>query len=232
MQVLSVRCGLTKNLGNYESAKLEIEAAPSDGQPADQLLAEVNEYLQKQVEAAVAASGGVKEKQPAKKKTADAPLKGAKSNPTTAGTTTESATPTTPAGSTDGATTEDAPFNADSAPNAEPGDKPAPKASKSSKKAERQAASAKKAADNAHKKELQYALDSETLDELLARFNSVRRMAGDFDDAWEAAVTKIADRYRKLNSLDANPETLDQLVKAFKAERQAIEKSKGEAVAA
>lgn len=52
MQVLSVRCGMTKNLGNYESQKLEIEAAPSDGQTAESLLSEVNEYLTNQLSAA------------------------------------------------------------------------------------------------------------------------------------------------------------------------------------
>jgi hypothetical protein len=40
---------MTKNLGNYESQKLEIEAAPSDGQTADSLLAEVNDYLMNQL---------------------------------------------------------------------------------------------------------------------------------------------------------------------------------------
>ena len=68
MQVLSVRCGVTKNLGNYESAKLEIEAAPSDGQTADSLLAEVGKYLENQI----ASSNGNGKGKPVK---TEAPLK-------------------------------------------------------------------------------------------------------------------------------------------------------------
>jgi hypothetical protein len=234
MQVLSVRCGLTKNLGNYESAKLEVEAAPSDGQTSDQLLAEVNDYLSKQVEAAVSNAGGVKEK-PAKKKSM-APL--AKS-----GESSDS-------DYTNGVKDAGAPFKADptqgdSTPDVMPAKQTStekPMTPRSMVKAGKTALDAEKANGKAQnkanvnapdpKKELKYALEAETLDELLERFNGLRKMAADFGDGWEAAVTKIADRYRKLNSLDANPETLDAIVKAFKAERTAIEKMKSEAVAA
>lgn len=195
MQVLSVRCGMTKNLGNFESAKLEVEAAPSDGQTADQLLAEVNGYLNKQCAALpVSANGNGKSDKPAKGKAAEAPLKTSeqKSYEQVVAEATELLSPNK--------------TNTD-----------------------------KKAAANANKpdtgKELRYALESETLEELLDRFNGVRKMARDFGDKWEEAVTKIADRYRKLNSLDANPETLDALVKAFKAERQHIENKKHAEVA-
>lgn len=206
MQLLSVRLGLTKNLGNYESAKIEVEAAPENGQSLDDFLGKVNDFLGEQVEAAVAAAGGVKEK-PAKKEKAStaAPLAVPMS-------TMLKGEPTDKEVLTQAIEEHNA--------------KPATKA-----KPAKAAAKVNVNAPDA-KKELKYALESETLDELLERFNSVRKMADQFGDKWEDAVTKIADQYRKLNSLDANPETLDAIVKAFKAERAAIEKMKTEAIAA
>lgn len=47
MIVTAVRYAFTRNLGNYESAKLEIEAIPNEGggQTAEQVLAEVKAYV-------------------------------------------------------------------------------------------------------------------------------------------------------------------------------------------
>lgn len=220
MQVLSVRVGMTKNLGNYESAKLEVEASPENGQNIDEFLSEVNNFLGQQVEAAVAAAGGVKEKpaKPAKAKT-EAPLKG-----------------------------DDKPATTIIDKSAEPeAEKPKAKSTKSTK-ADKQAAMKKDAEEpqpetptihnpNAPSKEAarekyKDAMKSETLEELLDRFNSLRTMAAAIGDSWEATVENLKDRYRKINSLDANQETAATLVKAFKAEDQAIEKMKSEKVAA
>lgn len=208
MQVLSVRVGLTKNLGNYESAKVEVEAAPENGQNIDEFLSSVNTFLNEQVESAVNAAGGVKEKAPKKEKAATTPpLKAEKSGESSDSDHTNGVK------------------DAEAA-------KPAAKAKASTKstKAETQAKAANVNKPDAAK-ELKYTLESETLDELLDRFNTLRKLADDFGDKWEGAVTKIADLYRKLNSLDANPETLNQIVLAFKAERTAIEKMKSQSQA-
>ena len=50
MQITNLRLGVTKNLGNYESAKLEAEAIPTDGQTAEALLAELKEFVNKQLD--------------------------------------------------------------------------------------------------------------------------------------------------------------------------------------
>jgi hypothetical protein len=179
---------MTKNLGNYESAKLEVEAAPSDGQTAEQLLVEVNDYLSKQMNGMPVTEKPVKKD----KAKADPPL------PKTDAVTPAKMVEAKP-----------------------PAEKKA--RGKGSKKAELQAAAA---APPSPEQELQYAIDSETLPELLERFNNVSKMRDKFAEQWEAAVTRIADRYRKLNSLDADPVVLDQIVKAFKRERQKIEEVK------
>lgn len=200
MQVLSVRCGVTKNLGNYESAKLEVEAAPSDGQTADQLLAEVNDYLGRQVEAAVAA-GSSKDK-PAKttkpKASTEAPLK---SDPTDAATAASTAT--------QAATSQT--------------EKPAtkPKASKADKQ--------KSVAVDAKsmEKETKFTIESQTLEELAERFNNLRKLREQFPlSEWDGLTSNkgpLAVVYRKLNSPVADPDVVDQLTAAFKDERKYVE---------
>lgn len=47
MQILSIKCGLTRNLGNCNFEKLEVEVSPSDGQSSAELLVEVKDYLEK-----------------------------------------------------------------------------------------------------------------------------------------------------------------------------------------
>jgi len=176
MQLTSLRLGMTKNLGNYESAKLEAEAIPSDGQTAAELFAELSSYVETQL------SGGKPEGGPAKE--AAEPKKSTAEKSTAEKSTAEKST-----------------------------------AKKSS---------AKKSTKAEHEKELQYVLDSESIEELLERFNVLRDPAAQFvsefgTDGWEAAVTSIADRYRKLNRTDSDPGIQQQLVAAFRAERNYIE---------
>lgn len=45
MIVTNMRYGFTKNLGNYESCKVEIEGIPNDGQTADEVMAELKAYV-------------------------------------------------------------------------------------------------------------------------------------------------------------------------------------------
>lgn len=49
MQITNLRIGMTKNMGNYESAKLEAEAVPSDGQTAESLFTELSQYIESQL---------------------------------------------------------------------------------------------------------------------------------------------------------------------------------------
>ena len=229
MQVLSVRCGLTKNLGNYESAKLEIEASPSDGQTADQLLEEVGAYLNKQVEAAISAAGGAK---PASgkengNKTTTAPLAGngkgsqkAQRQAALSGNGT-----TAPAGSpasqltAEPAAPDDAPFDVDSAPAAEPG--PAkPKRGRPKKPS---------AADMAKERasRLKFALEAETLGELLARFNIARDRELGFPpvEEWAESCRQLHGLFKNLRvkaGVAADDDTVSELCKSFKAEQTYI----------
>jgi hypothetical protein len=49
MIVTNMRYGFTKNLGNYESCKVEIEGIPNDGQTADEVMVELKAYVSAQL---------------------------------------------------------------------------------------------------------------------------------------------------------------------------------------
>lgn len=215
MQVLSVRVGKTINTGNYSSLKLELEASPSDGQTADQLLAEVGEYLDKQA----AAATGEPAKPATKSEKAATNKPPLSSDPTSGATATNGkAAPTT--------THIDKP-----ATTIIGGDKP-PKANKP--KAGKAASQASVAKDTkAAEKEFKFALESETLEELAERFNNLRKFAKDVPvSKWDeitASKGKLAELYRKLNTPTSNPETQNQLINAFKAERTYVEENQNTA---
>jgi hypothetical protein len=197
MQVLSVRRGVTKNLGNYQSAKLEIEAAPSDGQSAEQLLAEVRDSLSKQIDDVGVALGDEPAKSKPKAKAADSPL--AEDKPAE-------------------------PKKRGRKPKAEAGPDPTPKTSSTeTAKAVSEATDEPFESDpKAHTKELQYALDASTLEEVHERLVDLRKYAGQFGDKWESAWRKVEDRAKALRSKNptaADPDTVNALVAFFKSER-------------
>lgn len=49
MIITNMRYGFTKNLGNYESCKVEIEGIPNDGQSADEVMTELKAYVAAQL---------------------------------------------------------------------------------------------------------------------------------------------------------------------------------------
>lgn len=51
MIITNMRYGFTKNLGNYESCKVEIEGIPNDGQTADEVMTELKAYVAAQLPA-------------------------------------------------------------------------------------------------------------------------------------------------------------------------------------
>lgn len=72
MQLSSLTMSYTKNLGNYESARLEVTAAPSEGQDNISLFTEVEAFLVEQLEGANPTPKGAQPPQkttPAKKTT-------------------------------------------------------------------------------------------------------------------------------------------------------------------
>jgi len=200
MQITSLRLGLTKNLGNYESAKLECEAIPTDGQTAGELLSELNNYVVSEL--AKAGQNGTP------------PMK-AGGNSGKAGAATEG--------------------------NTAPAKPPASKGTKATKAKATKPKVGKKEKDAA-KKELQYAIDSESHQELLDRFNDLRDPGKPFIttftlDEWADAVNSVASRYKALNQKHADAGTVDlidakvqsQIVDAGKSERDLIARRRAEA---
>lgn len=200
MQVTTIKYGRTVKRGgekSFEFDRLDVEIMPMPGQSPEDAFVSLRQCVDSTLQAWTGNSNGKTEEPVTIAKKSEQ-----KSDPTTA-----SQSPSTESATSDFGSTE----------------KPKATRGKGGKKSAAQAVNVN-APDP--KKELQYALDSETLPELLERFNAVSKLRGKFAEQWEAAVTQIADRYRKLNSLDADPEVLDQLVKAFKRERQKIEELK------
>lgn len=74
------------------------------------------------------------------------------------------------------------------------------------------------------KKAVDLAKSAMTLEALLEGFNGARAKAHAFTvDEWEVACGELGAVYKRLNSVEANPETVTALVNAFKAERTAID---------
>lgn len=119
------------------------------------------------------------------------------------------------------------PFDVDSAPAAEPGPEP--------KKRGRKPKKAAPTLDTA-REEFQLVLDSLSLEELLVRFNKFRDPANGFVelltlDQWEQSVVNAQSKYKDLMTTTANPETMNQLIKAITGERNAIDHKRQSAAA-
>jgi len=211
MNVTAIRVGRTFNLGNYESRKVEIEVIPDNGQTFDEAMAAVNEIVEKQGRAEeTGATTKPAPKKPAPSNNKPPLAKGAKSekaNPTQSPTTSQNSPASRPA-----TQPAEPPFDPGQKIEAEPQKKKRGRKPKTPAKPD-------------HEKELQFTLDSETLEELDERFASVRTMAAAFGsiENWEGALSQVAGRYRELNSPTADPEIVNRIIAAFKAERTAIE---------
>jgi hypothetical protein len=223
MIVGAIRIGRTFNLGNYESKKVEIEAIPDNGQSFDSLLSEVTTMVDAQ-----GPDGGEqhtpdtgKPAAPKKPESSDPPFnpgsnvvaEPAPKNGKAKGAKSETGNPTkaTPAASTATSTTATTTEAVDT-----PTTNPTPANGKGKAR--------KTAKSPEHEKELTYVLDSQSLDELSERFANLRTMSAAFGhvDNWEGALTQVADQYRKLNTIDADPKVVEQIVAGFKAERNYV----------
>lgn len=216
----------------YESVKIEATAAPSDAQSTLDAFAELVGFVDAEVEQACArvASGngapkGGKKAPTKANPTPAAPLAASLSSVSgNLASTGESAAQTTPAKA------EAPPFD-DGQPikQAEPAPAKTRKPRKS--KADLQA-NMKSIADVS--KEVNYVLESETLEELAERFNNFRAPTSGFVascsvDQWEQYIDAICGRYRQLNSATANHETQQTIIAAGKAERTFIANQRQEA---
>ena len=224
MQILSIRCGLTRNLGNYESAKLEVEAAPADGQTSAELLEEVKDYLEK----AMPEVGAGSAKKPAAKKSAStsAPLAGKgkgkkrtkkeiaaakKAEKAAVGTKNlkDWADGDGTGGRLEGDTSGGAPFDADVSDPA-PAEKATP---------------VEPTKDMARKC-FESVVASEALEVLLARFNDFRDPGLGFrsvltEKDWGKVTNKVQDCYKKLTTAESDADVMHDLVAAITGERNA-----------
>ncbi len=207
MQILSIRCGATRNLGNYESAKLEVEASPSDGQSSAELLTELNDYLEKSI-----MSDGIKPPAAKKsdtkppldsKKVADAVKKAAKK----AAAAAKKSTKMSNADLAGGQTSDDKPpFDADAKTT------PAEKATL-----------AKPSKDMA-RDVFAVLTSAKTLEELLKNFNEFRDPGLGYralltKKEWQKSINKVQDCYKSLTTADSDADVMHDLVAAINSER-------------
>jgi len=209
----------------YESVKVDVAAVPSDGQSTTDAFGELMAFVDMKVDeqCRLIQSGATTNSKPAPKKKAASnspPLKSTKDTmaPTPTNGVMDAKADPTPAVAKSTATAGATPANTASNTNAGVANEPTKKAAKKK---------AAKAPD--HVKQLTYTLESETLEELLQRFNDLREMAGAFNGEWEATVGHAAGAYRKLNTVTADPKVQSHLIAAFQAERTAIEEQKRDA---
>ena len=114
---------------------------------------------------------------------------------------------------------DDAPFDVDSAPPAEPGPPP--------KKRGRKPKNAAPTRDAA-RKEYKYVLDAESLEELFERLNNFRKAENGFVelltlDQWAASLNAIHSKYKSLMTTTADPDVQNGIIAALKGERNALE---------
>ena len=216
MNITAIRVGRTFNTGNYTSKKVEIEAIPDNGQSFDEAMAEVNAIVDAQNPGEDC--GATTSKKPAAKKPAASSAPPFQPKPAIEPNTRKAMkgaksdqadpTPATVAAST-GPTTSPA--------NDQPAAKPRGKKAKLAE----------------HEKELQYMLDSTTLEELRDRFTNLRTMVSQFTvDQWEAAIDKLRDQYRALNSMTADKAVQDVIIAGAKAEQNYIANARSSEAAA
>ena len=206
MQILSIRCGLTRNLGNYESAKLEVEAAPSDGQSTSDLLVEVKDYLEQALP-----EGGAGSKKPAGKKSAtpSAPLagKGEKALTKKEIAAAKKAEKAAAAKQISEAVDREAPFDADVS-DPTPAEKAEP--AKPTKKVARMV--------------FAEVVASKTLKDLLATFNAFRDPGAGYralltKNEWQNSVNVVQDCYKTLTTAESDADVMHDLVAAITSER-------------
>ena len=213
MQILSIRCGLTRNLGNYESAKLEVEAAPSDGQSSDELLTEVKGYLEKALpeggpdNAKAPLAGGKAEKAAAAKK-AKAEKAAAKKAET----------------AKKKAVAERAQVDSSEVQLA---DKDAENESALTHRPAEKAEPAKPTKDGA-RMVFKSVTESATLEELLKRFNEFRDPGPGYrallsKEEWAKSINAVQDCYKSLTTAESDADVMHDLVAAINGERNAAE---------
>lgn len=230
MNILSIRCGVTRNLGNYEFEKLEIEAAPSDGQTSEELLKEVSKYLDETLNGGDTAGGS--RKPAAKKSDTDPPLAGGKKDrkstskkvkkskkDTTITKAEEAETGGRAVGDTSdgqgppweggGAYDDAVPFDHENPLRASgPAEKAKP--AKATKKIARVV--------------FAEVVASETLETLLARFNGFRDPGLGFralltKKEWDKTINVIQDCYKALTTSESDANVMHDLVAAINSER-------------
>lgn len=199
MNVLRISYCRTVQAKQYEPVKIEIDASLDNGQSLEDGMAQLRAAVDAEIATSVAEITGAKPPLAKADKPAAKPKVEKKPDPTAKQSKAAAPSPGIAASST-----------SDAAPWEEPAEKkPAAKSTKGNK-----AEAAKK---------LAYALESESLEELLERFNDLRKDAKLFDlVAWEAANTDLANVYRKLNNNLADPEIVKSITAAFRAEREYI----------
>lgn len=212
MLIQSFTYSRTAQPKQYESVKVEMAAAPSEGQTAVEAFAELVQFVDAEVEAAIAAAKGAPK--PATKPVNSAPplaTKGAKpekADPTPSPTTSPNSPASQPA--TQSAAANEPPFEPGSNVVAEP--------------TKKRGRPRKAAPVPEHEKELQYVLDSETLEELFERFCHLRTFADAFGsiENWASACRQVQARYKQLNTPTADPELQKNITAALTSESTAI----------
>lgn len=213
MNITAIRIGKTFNTGNYTSKKVEIEAIPDNGQSFDDAMAQVNAIVDAQNPDSQGATTAPKPKPATKPANSAPPLaKGAKSGKADP---TQSATAATQTSSSQA----EPPFEPGRDVAAEP--KPKKKRGRPRKAA--------KVPD--HEKELNYALEAESLDELFERFNNLRTFADAFGslENWAGACAQVQQRYKQLNMATSDPDLVDSIVAALRSESTAIAEKRQDA---
>lgn len=229
MLITTIRYGRTVNIGNYESERLEVEAqlTPGSGETEAQVLSQLREY----VDAEVGCNSTVERKAKGPAKTApplaDKPAATQQAAPQQA----------TPAPKPETAKRRGRPRKesepAATAP-AVDNKKEAAAAVAEAVKGTTLAANMKRGMTDAerwqteHYKELRYALDSETLEELAERFNNLRMfycLRFHEPGEYRAVLDKIGARFNEIVTAnpDAPMELKEQIKAAGRSERAYLE---------